>query len=52
MAVTFLGHLTAVQEFFKLVSDQFTAMFERKAFLHWYTPERWSSRRQSRTCRI
>jgi len=24
---------------FKRVSEQFTAMFRRKAFLHWYTGE-------------
>ena len=39
MAVTFLGNSTAIQELFKRVSDQFTAMFRRKAFLHWYTGE-------------
>jgi tubulin beta len=27
------------QEMFKRVSEQFTAMFRRKAFLHWYTGE-------------
>ena len=39
MAVTFIGNNTAIQEIFKRVSDQFTAMFRRKAFLHWYTGE-------------
>lgn len=39
MAVTFLGNSTAIQELFKRVSDHFTAMFKRKAFLHWYTQE-------------
>jgi len=39
MAVTFIGNSTAIQELFKRVSDQFTAMFRRKAFLHWYTQE-------------
>jgi hypothetical protein len=39
MAVTFLGNSTAIQELFKRVSDQFTSMFKRKAFLHWYTQE-------------
>ena len=39
MAVTFLGNSTAIQELFRRVSDQFTAMFKRKAFLHWYTQE-------------
>merc|ERR1712066_297433 len=32
MAATFIGNSTAIQE-------QFTAMFRRKAFLHWYTGE-------------
>ena len=31
------GNSTAIQEMFKRVSEQFTAMFRRKAFLHWYT---------------
>ena len=35
MAVTFLGNSTAIQELFKRVGDQFTAMFKRKAFLCW-----------------
>merc|ERR1711959_134636 len=39
MASTFIGNSTAVQEMFKRVSEQFTAMFRRKAFLHWYTGE-------------
>jgi len=39
MAVTFIGNSTAIQELFKRVNDQFTAMFKRKAFLHWYTGE-------------
>lgn len=39
MAVTFLGNSTAIQELFRRVGDQFTAMFKRKAFLHWYTQE-------------
>jgi tubulin beta len=39
MAATFIGNTTAVQEMFKRVSEQFTSMFRRKAFLHWYTGE-------------
>merc|ERR1712238_524314 len=35
MAVAFLGNSTAIQEMFKRVGEQFTAMFRRKAFLHW-----------------
>ena len=30
---------SVTQELFKRVSEQFTAMFRRKAFLHWYTGE-------------
>merc|ERR1719498_1475400 len=39
MAATFIGNSTAIQEMFKRVSEQFTSMFRRKAFLHWYTGE-------------
>ena len=39
MAATFVGNTTAIQEVWKRVSQQFTAMFRRKAFLHWYTGE-------------
>lgn len=39
MAATFVGNSTAIQEVFKHVADQFSAMFRRKAFLHWYTGE-------------
>ena len=35
MSATFLGNTTAIQDMFKRVSEQFTAMFRRKAFLHW-----------------
>ncbi|XP_062239261.1 tubulin beta chain-like isoform X7 [Platichthys flesus] len=34
-----LTHSLAIQEMFKRMSEQFTAMFRRKAFLHWYTGE-------------
>ncbi|XP_061551793.1 tubulin beta-4B chain-like isoform X5 [Phycodurus eques] len=36
---TFIGNTTAIQEMFKRISEQFTAMLRRKAFLHWYTGE-------------
>ncbi|KAB5573575.1 hypothetical protein DKX38_000769 [Salix brachista] len=36
---TFMGNSTSIQEMFRRVSEQFTAMFRRKAFLHWYTGE-------------
>ncbi|KAF2317473.1 hypothetical protein GH714_022611 [Hevea brasiliensis] len=39
MASTFVGNSTSIQEMFRRVSEQFTAMFRRKAFLHWYTGE-------------
>mmetsp|Transcript_44353 Transcript_44353/g.69150 ORF Transcript_44353/g.69150 Transcript_44353/m.69150 type:complete len:378 (+) Transcript_44353:789-1922(+) len=39
MAVAFAGNSTAIQEMFKRVAEYFTAMFRRKAFLHWYTGE-------------
>ncbi len=35
----FVGNSTAIQEAWKRVADQFTLMFRRKAFLHWYTGE-------------
>jgi len=39
MSGTFIGNSTAIQELFKRVSEQFMAMYRRKAFLHWYTGE-------------
>ncbi|XP_029384651.1 tubulin, beta 6 class V isoform X6 [Echeneis naucrates] len=36
---TFIGNSTAIQELFKRISEQFSAMFRRKAFLHWFTGE-------------
>jgi len=39
MSVTFVANSTSIQELFKRVNEQFTAMFKRKAFLHWYTGE-------------
>jgi len=39
MSGTFLGNSTSIQEIFRRVGDQFSAMFRRKAFLHWYTSE-------------
>ncbi|CAL8365802.1 unnamed protein product [Arctogadus glacialis] len=35
-AVTFIGNSTAIQEMFRHISEQFTAMFRRTAFLHWF----------------
>lgn len=39
MSATFVANSTSIQELFKRVGDQFSAMFRRKAFLHWYTNE-------------
>lgn len=39
MSATFIGNSTSIQQLFKRVGDQFSAMFRRKAFLHWYTSE-------------
>ena len=37
MSAIFMGNNTAMQEPFKRVGEQFSAMFRRRAFLHWYT---------------
>lgn len=39
MSGTFIGNTTAIQELFKRVQNQYSAMFRRKAFLHWYVGE-------------
>lgn len=39
MSGTFIGNTTAIQGLFKRVQEQYSAMFRRKAFLHWYTGE-------------
>lgn len=39
MSSTFIANTTCIQELFKRVHEQFTVMFRRKAFLHWYTGE-------------
>jgi len=39
MAATFIGNTTAIQELFSRIGEQFSLMFRRKAFLHWYTSE-------------
>lgn len=39
MSATFVGNSTAIQELFHRVAEQFSVMFRRKAFLHWYTGE-------------
>ncbi|XP_018576087.1 tubulin beta-2 chain-like [Anoplophora glabripennis] len=39
MSSTFIANTTAVQELFVRINEQFTAMYRRKAFLHWYLGE-------------
>jgi len=39
MSATFIGNNTCIQDLFKRIGSQFSAMFRRKAFLHWYTGE-------------
>jgi tubulin beta len=34
-----IGNNTAIMDIFQRIQEQFSAMFERKAFLHWYTGE-------------
>ena len=36
---SFCGNSTCMQEVMKRVAEQFTSMFRRKAFIHWYTGE-------------
>ena len=36
-AAVFTGNNSAIVGMFKRIAEQFTAMFRRKAFLHWYT---------------
>ena len=35
----YLTNSTSIQELFKAIDEQFSAMLRRKAFLHWYTNE-------------
>lgn len=39
MSTTFIGNSTAIQDIFKRIQEQFSVMFRRKAFLHWFTEE-------------
>jgi tubulin beta len=36
---TLIANNTAIQEIWKRILDQYSVMFHRKAFLHWYTAE-------------
>jgi tubulin beta len=39
MSATFISNSTSIQALFKRTAEQFSLMFRRKAFLHWYTGE-------------
>lgn len=39
MSSTFVGNSTAMETVWSRVIDQFSVMYRRKAFLHWYTGE-------------
>jgi hypothetical protein len=39
MSATFIGNSTSIQELFRRVLEQFSSMYRRKAFMHWYTAE-------------
>eukprot|EP01130_Rhizamoeba_saxonica_P002612 TRINITY_DN1237_c3_g1_i1.p1 TRINITY_DN1237_c3_g1~~TRINITY_DN1237_c3_g1_i1.p1 ORF type:complete len:478 (+),score=129.22 TRINITY_DN1237_c3_g1_i1:99-1532(+) len=39
VSATFLANSTSIKTLFKRVSSQFSLMFRKRAFLHWYTDE-------------
>jgi len=39
MSSTFIANSTSIKALFQRFSTQFSAMFRRKAFVHWYTAE-------------
>jgi tubulin beta len=39
MASTFIGNTTAFRELFTRVDNQFSKMYARRAFIHWYVNE-------------
>ncbi|GAA5872315.1 hypothetical protein JCM8115_003683 [Rhodotorula mucilaginosa] len=39
LGVTFIGNSTSIQSLFTRINTQFSAMFKRRAFLHWYCGE-------------
>ncbi|KAJ3373961.1 Tubulin beta-4A chain [Kappamyces sp. JEL0680] len=39
MSATFIGNSTSIQELFRRVLEQFSSMYRRKAFMHWFTAE-------------
>merc|ERR1712167_532299 len=38
-SATFVSNTTALKDMFKRLSTQFSALYKRKAFLHWYKGE-------------
>lgn len=39
MSATFIANTTSIKDLFRRTHDQYTLMFRRKAFLHWYLEE-------------
>lgn len=39
MSACFLANNTAIQDSFKRLGEQFTSLYRRAAFVHWYTAE-------------
>merc|ERR1711900_50921 len=39
LSCTFVSNTTALKSMFQRLSQQFTALYKRKAFLHWYKGE-------------
>jgi len=39
MSATFIANSTSIKALFKRVAAQFSAMFRKKAFVHWYLEE-------------
>merc|ERR1712159_546119 len=39
MSATFISNTTALKDMFKRLSTQFSSLYKRKAFLHWYKGE-------------
>jgi tubulin beta len=39
LSATFIGNTTSVKSVFQRISEQFTLMFRRRAFVHWYISE-------------
>lgn len=39
MSATLISNTTAIQELFKRLTDEFSDMLKKKAYLHWYTAE-------------